>query len=142
MQSRMSLNIFRFVAGFASIYHLLLGLVATFASAGFVISIASSVYGITINIDPNIFISLARFVGSYMIAFGLMMGLVALKPTLYRNFAWVAVILFALRLFDRLVFFDTLEKALNITWASSIPTIVVVTLMAVSLIIFMPKKQS
>lgn len=139
MKSQTSMKVFRFLAWFVSIYHVLLGVAATFGNTDFVISVASRVYNITLNVDPTVFITFARFVGSYMIAFGLMMALVALKPYEYRHMAWVAVALFGLRIFDRLVFFSVLQQAFHVTVSDNLMTVVPIGLIALGLIIFRPK---
>src|SRR4051812_20414808 len=129
MKSSTSFNVFRAIAWFASIYHIILGLVALFGSSEMVISLAEKVYGITITIDHDLFITFARFAATYMIAFGLMMGLVARRPYEYRNFAWVGIALFLLRIFDRVVFSSVINSVLNSTLQSSMPSLIIVGLM-------------
>ncbi|HEY4515312.1 MAG TPA: hypothetical protein VJJ22_04160 [Candidatus Paceibacterota bacterium] len=142
MQQNTSLKLFRFIAWFASIYHVVLGLLGTFGNSSFVVSLVNKVYGITVNIDPDLFMSFARFAGSYMIAFGLMMGLIAKNPIKYRRFAWVGVALIIIRLFDRIVFFKALQSTLNISLVNSLPTIIVISLMAIGLVVCMPKDNA
>ncbi len=76
-----------------------------------------------------------------MIAFGLMMGLVALKPYRYSRFMWVAVALIAIRIFDRIFFFDTLKQTFNTTSTGNLWTIIPIVLFALGLIIFRPKTE-
>lgn len=142
MNSKTSLSVFRCIAGFMSLYHIVLGLIGTFGAADFVISLANKVYGVAIQVDPDLFMSFARFASSYMIAFGCMMALVALKPLVYRQFAWAGVILIVIRIFDRIVFSEVLYRSLGVTLASSVPTLVAIGLLALGLIIFMPKQRS
>jgi len=77
-----------------------------------------------------------------MIAFGLMMGLIAKNPIKYRRFAWVGVALIIIRLFDRIVFFKALQSTLNISLVNSLPTIIVISLMAIGLVVCMPKDNA
>jgi hypothetical protein len=79
---------------------------------------------------------------SYMISFGLMMALLAMKPYEYRRIAWVGAILIIIRIFDRVVFFSVLQKTLGVTLMNSLPTLIVIALMALGLIFLIPKEQS
>lgn len=141
MSSKVSMTLFRSIAWFASFYHIVLGLVATFSSGEFAMSLANKIYGVNINIEADLFMSLARFSGSYMIAFGLAMALLALKPFAYRHLAWIGAILIFIRIFDRVAYYSILEKSLGVTLISSLPTLLVISVMAIGLILLMPKKK-
>mgnify|MGYP001582291778 CR=1 FL=1 len=138
MQPASSFKIFRVVAWIASIYHIILGLLGTFASADIVVPIASSVYGITPQVNPQ-FLYMAKFIAAYMLAFGVMMGFVALKPREHRDLVWAAVILFGIRVFDRLVYFNLLQEAFGTDMARNLVTVVPIAIIAICLLAFRPR---
>lgn len=140
MNSDASLKIFRFLAGFAGVYHCILGLLGTFASAEFIAKTVSTVYGVAPRVDLQ-FLSSARFASAYLLAFGVMMLLVAWKPREHHMFVWAAVVLFAIRVFDRLVYFNVLQDAYGITMAQNLRVLIPVAIILVGLIVFRPKTQ-
>lgn len=139
MNTKNGLAIFRALAWFAGIYHVLLGLAGTFLSADFIADVVSKVYGVNANIDAQ-FLASARFASSYLLAFGVMMVLVAMKPREYRLFVVPAVVMFATRVFDRLAYFDVLQDAFGITMTQNLQTVVPVALIALGLFFFRPQK--
>ena len=130
-------KIFRYLAGFISIYHILLGLAGIFGSRDFIEPIISRVYGVTPVFDAQ-FLYLAKFISAYFIVFGLMMGFVALNPRRYAQLAWVAIALFAIRITQRLVFFGLLKDAFHITFAQNLQILIPITLLLIGLIVFHP----
>ena len=140
MNKNTSVKIFRGFAWFAGVYHLILGLVGTLASGDTVVSIASAVYGITTTISPQ-FLYMAKFISAYMIAFGIMLVFIGSDPYRYRKLAWAAVVMFAIRIFDRLVFFSLLQEAFGVSMSKNLVTVVTVSIIALGLIVFMPREE-
>lgn len=141
MDQKTSVKIFVLVAGFVSIYHIILGLIGTFAPGPAVASIANTVFGVTVDPTPQFFY-FAKFISALFITFGLMMALVAKKPYQYGHFAWVAVAYFVIRIFDRLVFFDLLNSALGTTMSRNMVTVIPLTIIVLCLIFLRPKSSS
>jgi hypothetical protein len=132
------IKIFRVLSWFVSLYHIGLGLIATFSPSGVIQVVADKVYHLTVTIQPELMVVFSRFIGSYMIAFGVMMALVAHKPKEYKKFAWIAVLLFGIRIFDRTVLFASLGS-LGVTWAQNLETVIPIGLIALGLAFCMPK---
>lgn len=130
-------KVFAFLAWFVGIYHLLLGLAGIFGSQQFLEPIIKTVYGV----DPTFnaqFEYLVKFIAVYFIAFGLMMVFVAMNPKQYAKFAWVAVVLFAIRIVQRLVFYNLLNEAFHISFVRNLEVLVPIAVIMVCLIAFHP----
>jgi hypothetical protein len=104
----------RVVAGFVGIYHIMLGILLIF-SGEMAINAAKSFAGMTIIASPQ-FGVIGEILACYFIAFGLMMGLAAWNPIKNRSLITVGLVLFVLRLLQRLIF---AEKAIEVFQMSS-----------------------
>lgn len=134
-----SLKVFRFLAGFISVYHFILGLIGTLASTETIVLVVTKIYGITPTVDAQ-FIYLARFVSAYMIVFAVTTAVLAWKPIEYRKLVWVPITLFVIRVVERLVFFDLLTEAFHITMARNLQVVVPITILAIALYYFRPRE--
>ena len=141
MQTNTSIRIFRFLAGFASVYHFALGLIGTFASTETVLWVVNRVYGVNPTVDAQ-FIYLTKFIAAYMIVFAIAMAILAWKPMEYRNLVWLPIALFTIRVIERLVFFDLLQDAFNTDMARNLQIIIPIAIMAVALFYFRPRQSS
>jgi hypothetical protein len=140
MDNNTSVKIFSGLAWFVAIYHLLLGLIGTLAPGSMVVSVAQTVFGVTLNPTAQFFV-LSKFISAYMILMGIMMLFVAKKPYQYGALAWAAVIYFAIRIFNRLVFFGLLNEAFGTTMARNMVTVIPLAIIAIGLVIFRPRSS-
>ena len=138
MQSKTSLGIFRFLAGFISLYHFILGLMAIFGGTTMVTSAVKMVYGVTPNIDAQ-FLYLVKFIGAYMIVFAIATAILAFNPVEYRKLVWVPIGLFTIRIFERIIFFSLLNEAFNITFVQDLRVVIPISVLTVALYYFRPK---
>lgn len=140
MGKETSLKIFRFLAGFISVYHLTLGLIGTFGSASLILFAVNRIYGAVPEVDVQ-FLVLARFISVYFIVFAVAMGLLAWKPLKYRNFVWLPIVLFSVRIIERIVTFDLISEAFGTTMGRNLQIIVPIGLLLVLLFVFRPKNN-
>src|SRR3989344_61623 len=140
MNQIIRLRIFRVIAGYMALYHLVFGFLVVFLGEQGIVTTARILYRIDVDVTPQI-LYLAKFIGAYGIAFGAMMALVAWQPVRYRNFVWAAVALVGVRVFERFFFFDLLNEAFNVNMANNLVTIGIITFFAVALVIFMPRQR-
>ena len=105
---------YRMLAGFVGVYHIMLGFLLLF-SGEMAINAAKSMAGMTIIGSPQ-FGVIGEILACYFIAFGLMMGLAAWNPIKNRNLISVGLVLFVLRLLQRLIF---AEKTMEVFQMSS-----------------------
>ncbi|MCH7850905.1 MAG: hypothetical protein IH845_04655 [Nanoarchaeota archaeon] len=134
------LKVFKGVAWFAGLYHILLGLIGTFAPTGLVLSIVSGVFGVVPTASDQFFY-LTKFISAYMIAFGFMLVLMAREPKKYSIFVWPAVTMFGIRIFDRIVFFDLLNSAFGSTMLMNMRTIIPISILILIFIYTRPKNN-
>jgi len=137
MRSSVKVAVFRAVAGFGSIYHILLGLIGLFGTGAMLESTLDSVYGVNPKMDPQ-FLYLAKFVSSYILAIGVMLGILAWKPVEYRLLVWPAVTLFGIRIASRLFFFPLLKEAFGVSMIRNLQVLIPVAIMALLLIQLRP----
>ena len=140
MDSKKSLLVFKVVAWYISIYHAVLALIGTFAGPETVGAIAARVYGITPYITAQFAVT-AKFASAYMLAFAVMMGLVAYSPEKYRVFIYPAIVLFLLRIFDRIVYAGQINEAFGTTMSQNMVTIVIAAACALLLYAFRPSAR-
>lgn len=140
MQSKTSLSIFKFLAGFVSVYHLVLGLIAIFGTTSLVTSAVTMVYGVTPTIDPQ-FLYMVKFIGAYMIVFSIATAILAYNPVQYRKLVWVPIGLFVIRILERLIFFGLLGEAFHITFAQDLRVMIPIAILAIALYYFRPRSS-
>lgn len=133
------LQIFQTLASIVAVYHIILGVTVTFASPDLVV-IVTKLYRVTPTINSE-FLYLAKFTAAYGLALGVMMAMVALNPRKYRMFAWGAVVLFGVRIFQRLFFFNLLNDAFHVSMSQNFMTIIPIGLLALGLAFFMPNGE-
>mgnify|MGYP001566384218 FL=1 len=76
MQPKTSTKIFQYLAGFASIYHLMLGLIGIFGTTNFIVIVVNKVYGVIPTVNAQ-FLYLAKFISVYFIVFAVAMAILA-----------------------------------------------------------------
>ncbi len=92
----------RIVVSFIAAYHALVGLVLLF-SGELSIKLAHSLAGMTITGTPELGI-VGEILACYILAFAFVMGLAAYDPVKYRSAISIGIVLFVLRLFQRIFF--------------------------------------
>jgi len=127
----------RILAGFMGIYHVLMGLFGM-VSGQMAARVGHVLWGAHVTVDAQ-FSYLAKFLAAYVIAFGLMLLFVAKDPVRYAPLVYVAALLGAIRIVERLVFADELQAAFSIGMTRTIGTVVVVAALNLGLILLKPK---
>ncbi len=118
---------YRILAGFVGVYHIMLGLLMLF-SGEMAIKAAKSMAGMTIIGSPALGI-MGEILACYIIAFGLMMGLAAWNPIKNRSLITIGLVLFVLRLLQRIVFADKTMEVFQIPstryWAAFVIVLII-----------------
>jgi hypothetical protein len=125
------------LAGFMGVYHVVMGLAGIW-SGDIAASAAYTLWHARVHVDPQ-FSYLAKFLGAYVIAFGGMMLAIAKDPVRYGPLVYVAALLGAIRIVERLVFASELEQAFGIGMDRTIATSVIVLALNGGLILLKPK---
>ena len=113
------------------IYHVTCGLIPTLFPSHLP-ALAERLAGMKIGAVPEC-IALAKPFGVYAVAFGIMMGVAAWNPVKNRALITVGVILFALRIAQRLAGMQEAEQVFGVPPARSLITIAIVSCFAVAL---------
>lgn len=130
----------RILAGFMGIYHVLMGLFGI-VSGQMAARVGEVLWGAHVTVDAQ-FSYLAKFLAAYVIAFGLMLFFVAKDPVRYGQLVYVAALLGALRIAERLIFAGELQAAFSIGMSRTIWTVVVVAALNLGLILLKPKASA
>ena len=110
----MKSTIFRVTTGVAGAYHLILGLALCLLPAGSLNGAARLFLGVGLDIDPQLAMA-ARFSSAYILVFGIMLILLCREPRRLRVLVVPALVLFGIRLINKLVWMGTLEESLGVS---------------------------
>ncbi len=119
---------------FMAAYHFLVGALLI-VSGEASIRFASVALGYTIEPDPALGVA-GEVLGCYMIAFGLMLALVARDPHRYRSMLLVAAAFVAVRIVQRIVFADKVIEVFAVPEARYWGSCVFVALLGFGLLVF------
>ncbi len=139
MRKETSLTLFRAIAWFVAIYHAILGLIGIFGSPGVLSQVIAWTYRLHPKLDPQ-FLLLVRFTGSYLLALGIMMMMVARNPREYSVFIWPTVAMFATRLIDITMNFSGIQTAFGAGPIDVLITVGLIVFFGGTLIVFKPRE--
>jgi hypothetical protein len=129
----------RALAGFMGVYHLLMGLMGIW-SGETAARAAQILWQAHVTVDPQ-FSYLAKFLGAYVIAFGVMLLAIAKDPVRYGPLVYVAALLGAIRIAERLIFAAELKQAFGIGFDRTIVTAIIVLALNGGLILLKPRER-
>lgn len=124
----------RLLAGFIAIYHIVTGVILM-SSGEMAIRAAKTLAGLTITGSPELGI-LGEILACYVIAFGFMMALAAWDPVKNRSLLTVGLVLFALRVIQRVAFSTKVIEVFQADPARYWMAAGIVVLLAVGLLAF------
>jgi hypothetical protein len=121
-----------------AVYHLVAGVVATFCQEA-AVRLGGLMFGVRITMDGQAEL-LVRYLGAFGIAFGVLAALAALQPARNRAIIYGAVVYFAVRAIDRILFASLLAHY-HVGPVPNSVRIVVIVALAAGLLWFMPREQ-
>ncbi len=127
----------KILAGFMGLYHILMGILGI-VSGSWAAWGAHTLWHASVTVDPQ-FTYLAKFLGAYVLAFGVMMLFIAKDPVRYGALVYPAVIVAVIRIGERLVFARELRDAFGVGMDRTIGTIIVVGALNLALLILKPR---
>lgn len=116
---------------FICLYHVACGL-AAILSPDQIPTIAEKLAGMKVTASPE-FLYLAKPFGVYAAAFGVMMGVAAWNPIKNRALISVGIVLFALRIVQRLTSMGEVEQLFGVSPARSLQTVAIVAVLGLAL---------
>jgi hypothetical protein len=102
------------------VYHVMIGVIA-FMPPEVVRGSARVLLGLALPETPALY-QVVKSLGVYALVFGVMMGVAAWDPIKNRALISVGVVLFALRIFQRLMNLDALEESFSVSTARNLGT--------------------
>jgi hypothetical protein len=129
----------KLLAGFMGIYHILMGILG-------IVSGSTAAWGAhvlwhaNVVVDPQ-FSYLAKFLGAYVVAFGVMMLFIAKDPVRYGSLVYAAIVVAVLRIAERLIFAAELKSTFGIGMDRTIITIIVVGALNLGLLLLKPRES-
>ena len=135
----MSNKIFSVFTGIAGAYHILLAAAGFMLPSDMVARVINIAFGVPLDVDPELLLAV-RFSSVYMLAFGVMLLILALNPVRYRALAFPALILFGLRFVNRLLYFNTMTAS-GMPVSRNVIGIILISLFFAGILVFLPKKQ-
>jgi hypothetical protein len=135
----MKQNLFKAVTAIAGIYHIALALVGLFLSAEMAGHVSRLALGVVLKPDSQLLL-VTRFTAAYMLAFGIMLLVVAMNPRKYRIFALAAVALFGIRFLNRVFLFNLISTTFEMSSTRNVIGTAVIFIFLALIFITMPKK--
>jgi hypothetical protein len=83
----------------------------------------------------------ARFAAAYMLAFGMMLLFIASNPHKFRLFAFAAVVLFGIRLLNRILLFNLVSSTFGMSAARNVMGTAIIFVFFALIFLTMPKKS-
>jgi hypothetical protein len=112
-------KLFRLTTGIAALYHLVLGAALLVLPEGAMGRTAALFLGMELEFDPRLLL-IGRFVAAYILAFGVMLALLCWRPVKLRALLAPALVLFGIRLMNKLLFLTTIEQTFGVTRGRSV----------------------
>jgi hypothetical protein len=110
-----------------------------FISGEMAAKIAASVFGMTLNVTPQLHY-LTKLLGIYAAVFGVLALMVAARPVEYRQLTFVIVALYAARILNRVIFLGQFMDAFQATAFRAWSDIVLLALFGGAALLLMPPK--
>ncbi len=134
-------TLFKAFTGIAGIYHVLLGVIGSLFPIEATAKAFNVALGIGVSITPELTF-IAKFVSVYMLAFGIMLLILAYDPIKYRAFAWPALTLFGARFLNRVIFFSLLSSTFGMTVSRNLIGSGLILLFFAAIWLTMPMKRA
>lgn len=133
-------KIFKIVTGIAGVYHVLLAAIALLLPSEITSKAFSFALGVNITVTPQLEF-IGKFVGVYMLAFGIILLILAFNPAKYRALTYAGLTVFGIRFLNRIFFFSMLSTTFGMTASRNLIGSGLILLFFIGMLLTMPKKQ-
>ena len=128
----------RSVLAMISIYHVVLGL-AAFVSDDMAVTLARSIFGLNLEMTPQLSY-IVQLLGVYAIVFGLITGLAAADPLRYPVMLNVIVVLYALRVLNKILSMGEFEEAFAASMTRVWTDVLLLAAFGIAVLLLRPKR--
>lgn len=132
-------KVFKALASIVGIYHIVLGL----AALALPVSALASAIDLFLGFQPSMtdqFVLVSKFTGVYVLAFGLFVLLIARDPEKYRLFIAPVLLLFGIRLLNKLILFNEIGAQLAVPPARNVLAVAFVAIFFFGMLLSAPAK--
>lgn len=136
----MKIQFFRLITGIAAIYHTLLGLAGLLLPIKAFTELSGYVLGVSPDLNAQ-FELIVKFSSAYVLAFGIMLLLLAWNPVKNRTLIVPALVLFGVRLVNKIVFFGLIGTSFKLDPARNIFGILIISFFFCAILFTMPKEK-
>lgn len=132
-------NVFRFLCGVAAAYHLLLAGAAFLLPPELLSKVLSGILGVAPSMEGDLPL-VATFAGAYVLAFGVGLALLSRHPRRYRALVPGVLVLFGVRLLNRVLLFSSLAERYELSAARNLFGVLSLALLFAGIWLTAPKK--
>ena len=137
-----TLNALKVLLAMVAVFHIVIGLAAIFVPPGdFAGAIISSTYGASFDIGP-VTHHIVRILGAFMIFVGVMAVFAFLEPERNKPVVYALIILFLIRVRQRIIFADELGEHFDISTVRLVTQSIFFVALAATLFYLRPKADS
>lgn len=137
----MRTQLFKLFAGIAGVYHILLGLAGLLLPMETLGGVIGFMLGVQVVPDPQLFFT-AKFSAAYILAFGVMLILLTANPVKNRALVIPVLILFGVRLVNKVLFFGPIAEALEVSTGRNLFGIAVILIFFLGILLTLPQRES
>jgi len=136
----MKLQLFRILTGVVALYHIVLGLAGLLLPVDAFADVSGFILGLRPEVDAQFELT-AKFAAAYALAFGALAGCLCLHPVRLRMLALPVLVLFGVRLINKLVFFGTIASSFDVPFARNLFATLSVAVLFFGILLTLPKAK-
>lgn len=129
---------FKFFAIIVGLYHIILGVAALLLPQGVLSAMILLFLGFSPTVNEE-FLLISKFTGVYVLAFGAFVLLIARDPERYALLITPVLLLFAVRLINKIVLFDEIGAALDVPTARNLLAVAFVAIFFFGMLFTAPR---
>ena len=130
----------KIVLAVISVYHIFLGILA-YLSGQWAVGIAKIVFGMTFSVNDQL-LYVTKLLGIYALVFGIFAAMAAANPQKYRHVVEIGILLYVLRLINRLVFAGQIQQAFQVSTSSMLVEVLLIIFFGLALWMLRPKQAN
>jgi hypothetical protein len=123
-----------------ALYHIILG-VAAFVSLPLTLWLAQALFGVSVELTPQASY-IIRLLGVYVLAFGVLVAMLALDPSKHSSLLAVVAILYVCRILNKIVFMDLFATAFGATLTRGWIDVAMLAGFGVAVLLLWPRAQA
>ncbi len=131
----------KLLAAIAGLYHVLLGAAALILPTDTSVKVIDAVLGLTPVVNEQ-FSLIVKYTGAYVLVFGLLLLIFAYNPIKYRILALPILVLFGVRLLNRILLFNAVSSLYEMSVARGIFSTTAIALFFFGILITMPRSKA